>query len=691
MQMAEFAFLKDFDFTPLWLSFEVAGKAILLGVPISFVLALQGVLTKKNWVRFFDFLVLFPMLLPPTVTGYLLLRVVNSTSPTGKLYLHLFGESLIFSPNGAALAAFTVSFPLLYFGIKAAFSQIDENLILIAKSLGANSITIARKVIIPTCTPALGIATALGFARCLGEFGATLMVAGNIPGFTQTMPAALYFSLEAGNTRQTNFWCFALLACSTWVVALVSLMKKKQSQANFLSYVKDSYSNDVFRLPSKEADSLQAGIVAQKQIRVDFALRAEIKSSEKSMPPAGKLELNYRCQFNPGINAIVGESGAGKSLLLKAIAGAISPTIGSIHINGMVVYHRKNTTTKIDIEPAARHIGYVEQRPLLFSNLNVQENIFFGLRPSTTTVNKQMGRKLRQSAHLSIELLRLQPLLGKMPSELSGGQQQRVSLARALAASPQVLLLDEPFSSFDTALKTTLLCDLKEALRALKVTTLLVTHDTAEATALADEIFLMSNGSLRSVGCPNSFHSDPQHFEHFKFLSQTNHFALQSAADNFLVSEIDWHIGKRELAASTRCFLNGNSASFNDLLLWKEHYPAGSLQVGFLPWQCFFHGGSLRSEESTNRQIAPKPSLAVTTQIQGTGASGKLNLPPPLSVFRPAKVAAVSQFGFSMQLLLRIEGSQSIVCAYQNADIPAPNVGDSGQFCFFGHPFIFAL
>ncbi|MEO7586834.1 MAG: ABC transporter ATP-binding protein [Arachnia sp.] len=200
--------------------------------------------------------------------------------------------------------------------------------------------------------------------------------------------------------------------------------------------------------------------------------------------------------------AVLGDSGSGKTTLLRAIAGFIRPGDGEIQVGGRTMAGPRQW-----VSPQRRGVGYVRQEGGLFPHLSVAGNICFGLpRP-------MFGR--RESAHHEriLELLDLVELPAELaernPAQLSGGQQQRVALARALAPEPSVVLLDEPFSSLDTALRTATREATARALHATGATVVLVTHDQGEALSFADEVAVLRSGEVRQVAPPRTIYGEP--------------------------------------------------------------------------------------------------------------------------------------------------------------------------------------
>ncbi|WP_141505020.1 ABC transporter ATP-binding protein [Paenibacillus luteus] len=178
---------------------------------------------------------------------------------------------------------------------------------------------------------------------------------------------------------------------------------------------------------------------------------------------------------------LLGQSGCGKSTLLRIIAGLELPDSGRITINGRTLVDQQHF-----IEPEQRGVGMVFQDYALFPHLTVGQNILFGLHQLS-----KKNRLLRLEEML--EFIQLQHLVKRYPHELSGGQQQRVAFARALAPSPELLLMDEPFSSLDAHLKQDIREELKQLLRAANMTCLLVTHDQEDAAVICDRIVQMTS------------------------------------------------------------------------------------------------------------------------------------------------------------------------------------------------------
>ncbi len=167
--------------------------------------------------------------MPPTVVGFILLVIFGKNSIFGQFLAHI-GTSIIFTWQATVIAAIVVSFPLMYRAAKGAFEQVDENLILAAKTLGLSEYRIFMKIMIPLALPGIASGAILAFARALGEFGATLMVAGNIPKVTQTIPLAIYFANASGKTEVAAIWTIIIIGISLIVLGIMNYFGMKEKR-----------------------------------------------------------------------------------------------------------------------------------------------------------------------------------------------------------------------------------------------------------------------------------------------------------------------------------------------------------------------------------------------------------------------------------------------------------------------------
>lgn len=204
----------------------------------------------------------------------------------------------------------------------------------------------------------------------------------------------------------------------------------------------------------------------------------------------GDFRLRVAFQAGENMVALFGPSGSGKSLTLHCIAGLVAPDRGFISIDGETVFHGAR---KINLPPRRRRVGYVFQNYALFPHLTVEANIAYGL-------HFLPAQERRHQVKEAIRRVRLEGLENRLPRQLSGGQQQRVALARTLATQPRILLLDEPFSALDSAVRGRLQSELMQLLRQIPITTILVTHNLPEAYALSERMIVYDGGRILQDG-----------------------------------------------------------------------------------------------------------------------------------------------------------------------------------------------
>lgn len=221
--------------------------------------------------------------------------------------------------------------------------------------------------------------------------------------------------------------------------------------------------------------------------------RVELQNLSKAWDTAVAVDGVDLTIENGEFVAILGPSGCGKSTLLFMLAGVYTPTGGDILFDGARVN---------EVEARARNIGIVFQSYALYPHMSALKNIMFPLRFKKTADAEAQARE-------AAELVQIETLLDRRPSELSGGQQQRVALARALVKRPNLLLLDEPLSNLDATLRMTMRAEIRRITREIGVTTVLVTHDQIEATTMADKVVCMRAGRIEQVGAPSDLYARP--------------------------------------------------------------------------------------------------------------------------------------------------------------------------------------
>ncbi|MGV8980169.1 molybdate ABC transporter permease subunit [Clostridium sp.] len=215
------------DFSPLWISIKTAFMATFIVFFIGIFAAWFMSRYKGRGRGILDGILTLPMVLPPTVLGFILLMIIGKNYPIGKL-LNGFGITLIFTWAATVIAATVVAFPLMYRTCVGAFRQIDVNVLNAARTLGASEWKIFWKVAVPLAWPGIAAGTVLAFARALGEFGATMMIAGSIPGKTQTIPIAIYFAVIAGENANAIKWVILIFIISLTVMVASDKWAEKQ-------------------------------------------------------------------------------------------------------------------------------------------------------------------------------------------------------------------------------------------------------------------------------------------------------------------------------------------------------------------------------------------------------------------------------------------------------------------------------
>lgn len=215
------------DLLPLLLSLRVSVLATLLSVILGLPAAYFLSRFKGRITDLLDTLSTLPVVLPPTVLGYYILVILGRKSPIGQVLEQRFGVTLVFTPAGAVIAATVAALPFVVKNTKAAFLGISEDLINAARLLGRSEWNIVFSIMIPIGWRSIAAGITLAFARALGDFGATLMVAGNIPGKTTTMPIAIYDALLAGNADLANMLVLSMTCVSVFVLYIVNLLGKR--------------------------------------------------------------------------------------------------------------------------------------------------------------------------------------------------------------------------------------------------------------------------------------------------------------------------------------------------------------------------------------------------------------------------------------------------------------------------------
>lgn len=212
------------DLSPLWISLKVSLLATIITFGLGTIVAYRMYLYRGKARSLIEGILIAPLILPPTVVGFVMLILLGKNGALGQI-LERWNLGLVFTWYAAVLAAIVVSFPLMFRAALGAFEQIDAVLLDAARLDGAPEGVVFWWIALPLAIPGILAGTVLTFARALGEFGATLMLAGNIPGQTQTMPMAIYFAVEAGAIQEGWFWTIIVVCISFAGIVIVNAWK----------------------------------------------------------------------------------------------------------------------------------------------------------------------------------------------------------------------------------------------------------------------------------------------------------------------------------------------------------------------------------------------------------------------------------------------------------------------------------
>ncbi|MEU9860181.1 ABC transporter permease [Streptomyces sp. NPDC047971] len=450
----------------LVVSFWALGLSLLLGVPLAWLLA-RVPFPGKAFVRS---LVLLPMVLPPTVGGVALLLAFGRRGLLGPWLEDTFGITLPFHTSGAVIAATFVAMPFLVISLEGALGGLRPRYEETAASLGASPVRVFFTVTLPMVAPGVIAGAALTWARALGEFGATITFAGNLPGTTQTLPLQVYLLLQDEPEAATSV---SLLLLAIAMGVLIALRGR--------------WTGTPADRPRRTAPDVGTDpIVAEPTADVPApAASGERWSLHAEVTGFTRLTLDAE----PGTTiAVVGPNGAGKTTLLRALLG-LTPrahaelTLGSIDVT--------------DLPPHRRRVAWVPQDGALFPHLTALANTAYGLRAQGVS-----RAEARREARSWLDRLGVGHLAHRRPTQLSGGQAGRVALARALAARPRLLVLDEPLAALDQTTRAHVRHTLRTHLAGFAGVCLIVTHDPVEAVSLADRVLVLDEGRALQDAAP---------------------------------------------------------------------------------------------------------------------------------------------------------------------------------------------
>ena len=501
------------DLTPIWISLKTASVATVITF-LGGILAARWMLDYRGKGRgLIEGLLTAPLVLPPTVVGFLLLLLLGRNGFIGQI-LDSWGIRVIFSWYATVIAAVVVAFPLMYKTALGAFIQIDPHLLACARTLGASEWRVFWIIILPLAEPGLIAATLLTFARSLGEFGATLMLAGSIPGKTETIPIAIFLAAEGGAMDRALFLVIVMLAISWGVITAVNYGIERQGRWSTVRRWKGIFKQ---QKPSKLLDYSAPPTKVELTVEIQKQL------------PGFFLDIAFQTEQAP--LGLLGASGAGKSLILRCIAGLETPDRGRIVLNGKILF---DSGKGINLPPGDRRCGFLFQNYALFPHLTVAENIAFGMPRgiSPQEVKQEITRQL-----IAVDL---RGLGDRYPQELSGGQQQRVALARAKASQPEIMLLDEPFSALDTYLRHQQEKLLRYNLTNYRGITLFITHNLEEAYRVCPNLLIIDRGKVIASGTKQDVFQHPGNYRTAQVTNCKN-FSRAVAISKTAVKAIDWN------------------------------------------------------------------------------------------------------------------------------------------------------
>ncbi|MCX5098656.1 ABC transporter permease [Streptomyces sp. NBC_00053] len=459
----------------LLVSFWALGLSLLLGVPLAWLLARTD-FPGKAFVRS---LVLLPMVLPPTVGGVALLLGFGRRGLLGPWLENTFGITLPFHTSGAVVAATFVAMPFLVISLEGALAGLRPAYEETAASLGASPVRVFFTVTLPMAAPGLAAGAALTWARALGEFGATITFAGNLPGTTQTLPLQVYLLLQDSPEAATSV---SLLLLAIAMAVLITLRGRWTGTPR-----------DRAREAQPPADDTAVPDTAPRADRETPPAPQERRSLHAEVTGFDRLTL----EAAPGTTiAVVGPNGAGKTTLLRALLGLTPRARARL---------RLGDTDVTELPPHRRQVAWVPQDGALFPHLSALTNTAYGLRAHGVS-----RAEARREAQQWLDRLGVGHLAHRRPAQLSGGQAQRVALARALAARPWLLLLDEPLAALDQTTRAHVRHTLRTHLAGFGGVCLIVTHDPVEAVSLADRVLVLDEGRTLQDAPPAEVTRNPR-------------------------------------------------------------------------------------------------------------------------------------------------------------------------------------
>ena len=488
------------DQLPLVLSSDEALDALLLSLKtclialvIDLVLGIPlAVALSRDWrgVGLVRVLVALPLSLPPVVAGIALVATFGRRGVLGS-QLEAFGVTIAFTTVAVILAQVFVSLPFLVVTLESALRSRPRGVEETAASLGARPTRVLMSVTLPMAVPGVARGAALALARCLGEFGATLTFAGSLQGVTRTLPIQVYLARESADKTDLALGII-LVAVAALVVATTELPRLWRRRA---------HRDDVDASPSAlDGATPSAGhnhaSGASQTARLSDGVEAVDAPEAVPLRVAGTIvERGWNVSLDVAageVVAVMGHNGAGKSTLADVLSGRLALDTGHVRIGDVTV-----DASGTFVPPRRRDVAMVSQNPQIFGHMSVVANVAFPL------VCRGYGRsRARRRAREQLRMVGCEHLVSRRGSRLSGGQAARVALARALVFSPRLLILDEPTAALDVEASALVGAMLVDRLRSDATTTILVTHDVAEAVELGTRMIVLDGGRVVEDGRP---------------------------------------------------------------------------------------------------------------------------------------------------------------------------------------------
>ncbi len=435
-------------FPSLFVSLESATIALalitLFGIPLAYLLSRS----QGRLASLIGLVVLLPLALPPLMSGILLVYLVGPYTFLGQL----FGGRLTSSVTGIVLAMTFCAAPFLIVAARSAFDAVDGATLDMAATLGHSEVSRFRRIALPLAAPGIRAGMVLAWLRAFGEYGAVIVLAYH----PFSLPVYTYNQFSGIGLPTTLAPTALALAVAAVVVALARITPRRHASRPAL-------------VPAPDPPG--AGTPTPVTFDIDYRV--------------GTFHLVVSNRSGQNNLAVLGPSGSGKTALLRCLAGLNGPAPGPVWYGGRSV-------ERVPVE--SRRVGYVAQGFSLYPHLTVWQQLLFA-----------QGATPARAAYW-LERLHLDGLQDRYPDQISGGQRQRVALAQALCRSPELLLLDEPFSALDAPVRRELRRELRRLQHDTGLATVLVTHDPEEAAFLADELIVISDGrALQSASTRDLF------------------------------------------------------------------------------------------------------------------------------------------------------------------------------------------